>query len=63
MKRNVIYVGLDLDDTQYHGSALGTDRQEVIDFKMSTDVVGHRTLYSLPPFRFMCSDIAYFLAI
>ena len=31
MKRNIIYVGLDVDDTQYHGSALDKNSGEVID--------------------------------
>ena len=29
MKRNIIYVGLDVDDTQYHGSALDKYTGEV----------------------------------
>ncbi len=32
MKRNIIYVGLDVDDTQHHGSALDKNSVEVIDF-------------------------------
>jgi hypothetical protein len=30
MDTKVIYVGLDVDDTQYHGSALNKDTGEVI---------------------------------
>ena len=30
---NVIHVGLDVDDTQYHGSALDKDTGEVITFQ------------------------------
>ena len=30
MEMNVIYVGLDVDDTQHHGSALNKDTGEVI---------------------------------
>ena len=33
MKQNIIYIGLDVDDTQYHGSAFNKDTGEVIDFK------------------------------
>ncbi len=33
MKRTIIYVGLDVDDTQYHGSALDKNTGEVSDFK------------------------------
>ena len=33
MNQNVIYTGLDVDDTQYHGSALNADTGEVMTFK------------------------------
>lgn len=33
MKQNIIYVGLDVDDAQYHGSALDKNTGEVITFK------------------------------
>ena len=33
MDMNVIYVGLDVDDTQYHGSALNKDTGDVITFQ------------------------------
>ena len=33
MKQNILYGGLDVDDTQYHGSAFNKDTGEVIDFK------------------------------
>ncbi len=32
MKKNVTYIGLDVDDTQYHGSALNKHSGEFIDF-------------------------------
>lgn len=32
MKKKVIYIGLDVDDTQYHGSALDKQSGELIDF-------------------------------
>ncbi len=40
MKRNIIYVGLDVDDTQYHGSALDKNSGEVIDFKCRPTLKG-----------------------
>ena len=33
MKQNIVYVGLDVDDTQYYGSALDKTNGEVITFK------------------------------
>jgi transposase len=33
MTRNILHVGLDVDDTQYHGSAFNKDTGEVIDFR------------------------------
>jgi len=33
MKQNIIFVGLDVDDTQYHGSALDKNTGEIITFK------------------------------
>ena len=33
MNQNMIYVGLDVDDTQYDGSALDKRTGEVIDFR------------------------------
>ena len=32
MKQTFVYVGLDVDDTQYHGSAFNKHTGEVIDF-------------------------------
>ena len=32
MKQSIVYVGLDVDDTQYHGSAFNKDTGEIIDF-------------------------------
>lgn len=40
MKRNIVYVGLDVDDTQYHGSALDKNSGEVIDFKCRPTLKG-----------------------
>ena len=40
MKQNVIYIGLDVDDTQYHGSALDTDTGEVMSFKCRPTLKG-----------------------
>jgi len=33
MKHTIIHVGLDVDDTQYHASALDKSTGEAIDFK------------------------------
>ena len=33
MKQTIIYVGLDVDDIQYHGSAVNKDTGEVLGFK------------------------------
>jgi hypothetical protein len=33
MKPNIVHIGLDVDDTQYHGSALNKSAGEVLDFK------------------------------
>ncbi len=40
MKKNVIYVGLDVDDTQYHGSALDKQSGELIDFSCGPTLKG-----------------------
>jgi hypothetical protein len=40
MNRNIIYVGLDVDDTQYHGSASDKNTGEVIDFKCRLTLKG-----------------------
>lgn len=40
MDMNVIYVGLDVDDTQYHGSALDKDTGEVITFQCRPTLAG-----------------------
>ena len=33
MKQNIIHIGLDVDNTQYHGSVFNKETGEVIDFK------------------------------
>ncbi len=40
MNQNILYVGLDVDDTQYHGSAFNKDTGEVIDFKCRPTLKG-----------------------
>jgi transposase len=40
MKQNIRYVGLDVDDTQYHGSAFNQDTGEALDFKCSPTLKG-----------------------
>ena len=32
MKQNIIHIGLDVDDTQYHGSALNKATSEVLEY-------------------------------
>jgi hypothetical protein len=40
MDMNVIYIGLDVDDTQYHGSALNKDTGEVITLQCRPTLAG-----------------------
>ena len=40
MNQNILYVGLDVDDTQYHGSAFNKATGEVIDFKCRPTLKG-----------------------
>jgi len=40
MKQNIIHIGLDVDDTQYHGSAFHKETGEVIDFKSRPTLKG-----------------------
>ena len=40
MKQNILYVGLDVDDTQYHGAAFNKDTGEAIDFKCRPTLKG-----------------------
>ena len=40
MQHTIIHVGLDVDDTQYHGSALDKRTGEVIDFKCRPTLKG-----------------------
>jgi hypothetical protein len=40
MNQNVIEIGLDIDDNQYHGSALNTETGEVITFKCRPTLKG-----------------------
>jgi len=40
MKQNIIHIGLDVDDTQYHGSAFNKYTGEVIDFKSRPTLKG-----------------------
>ena len=41
MKRNIIYVDLDVVDTQYNGSVIGKDIVEVLDFKCGPTLMAH----------------------
>ena len=40
MKQNILHIGLDVDDTQYHGSALNQTTGEVLDFKCRPNLKG-----------------------
>jgi len=40
MNRNIVYVGLDVDDTQYHGSAVDKTTGEIINFKCRPTLKG-----------------------
>jgi len=40
MKKNIIHIGLDVDDTQYHGSALNQITGEILDFKCRPNLKG-----------------------
>src|ERR671919_1007658 len=40
MNRNIFYVGLDVDDTQYHGSAVDKTTGEIINFKCRPTLKG-----------------------
>jgi len=40
MNQNILYVGLDVDDTQYHGSAFNQDTGEALDFKCRPTLKG-----------------------
>ncbi len=53
MQQNILYIGLDVDDTQYHGSAFNKDTGEVIDSSISkTNVIAKisRILNSVSPY-------------
>ena len=40
MKQNILHIGLDIDDTQYHGSALNQPTGEILDFKCRPNLKG-----------------------
>ena len=40
MKKNLIYIGLDVDDTQYHGAAFDKETGEVVSFKCRPTLQG-----------------------
>lgn len=40
MNQNILHVGLDVDDTQYHGSAFNRNTGEVIDFRCRPTLKG-----------------------
>ena len=40
MSQNVIYIGIDVDDVRYHGSALDQCTGEVLDFRCRPTLKG-----------------------
>lgn len=40
MQTNIVHIGLDVDDTQYHGCAFDQHTGEVIDFKCRPTLKG-----------------------
>ena len=40
MSGNVVYVGIDVDDVQYHGSAVDRHTGEVLDFRCRSTLKG-----------------------
>ena len=44
MKQNIIHIGLDVDDTQYHGSAFNKTTGEVVDFKSRPTLKGRNSI-------------------
>ena len=48
MNQNILHVGIDVDDTQYHGSAFNKSTDEVIDFRCRPTLKGpaHPTVKS-----------------
>ena len=40
MKQNIIHIGLDVDDKQYHGSALNHSAGEILDYKCRPNLKG-----------------------
>ena len=40
MSQNIVYVGIDVDDTRYHGCALNQRTGEVLDFKCRPTLKG-----------------------
>ena len=60
MQQNILYVGLDVDDTQYHGSAFNKDTGAVCDFKCRPTLarILHQKEGKTPfnPLQFNCID-------
>ena len=65
MKQNILYVALDVDDTQYHGSALNKDTGEALDFKCRPTLKGllnqlHRVAGHFPGYSIkLCYEASY----
>ena len=53
MNKNIIHIGLDVDDTQYHGAAFNQDSGEVIDFKCRPTLTGLKDRNFLSYWRYI----------
>jgi hypothetical protein len=40
MNKKLIYIGLDVDDTQYHGAAFDKETSEIVSFKCRPNLKG-----------------------
>jgi len=60
MNQNILHVGLDVDDTQYHGAAFNKATGEVIDFKCRPTLKGLLTqLRTHPQALLRCNGLHF----
>jgi len=65
MQANIIHIGLDVDDTNYHGSALGKHSGESLSFKCRPTLKGllnqlHKLQKQFPDTAFhLCYEVSY----
>lgn len=62
MNQNILHVGLDVDDTQYHGSAFNKETGEVIDFRCRPTLKGLLTQLDKLQLHFRACSIRQYLA-